>query len=129
MTHFPYLKKLELLFMNGVKLTEFDSFLDLNPQLSSCVHINYYDWKFDDIIAKKTNFKKFELISHSQSYNQNVHFRHLKHFAYCGDKNSFPFTFDKLEKLKLCSSNIQIDNIIKQNPKLMEITLQCKVCI
>lgn len=122
--HFPELKNLELSQVREANLKEFQSLLSLNPQLSSCLYNNNKnnDWKFVQFIAEKSQLEKFKLVS-SFPPEERIHFKNMKHFSYSGVKYSFPFTFDQLEKLELCVDNMRMDNIIKQNEKLIELTL------
>lgn len=130
-THFPYLINLELMFIYEPKLPDFKSLLMLNPQLLTCVYDNFYassstHWKFVRFIAKKSKFEKFKLLSEFPP-DERIHFRNVKHFVYSGNGNSFPFTFDRLEKLKLlCINHMEIDEIIKQNDELDELTMCIK---
>lgn len=126
-THWPYLKALDLV---GIAVessqTEFESFLNLNPQLTSCVYKNCYidaiNWNLIQFIAENTQLEKFKFCSEFPA--PNIHFKNVKHFVYFGNGDNFPFTFDRLEKLKLrVDDNIGIDDIIKRNPKLLKLSL------
>lgn len=127
--HFPYLKKLELSCASQEnQIPDFLPVLKLNPQITSCVLANFQgsiDWKLVPFIIENMNLEKLKLIS-GNSPNQHFHFKILKHFVYSGDGNSFPFTFDQLEKLKFRVNNAlinSVDGIIKQNGKLKKLSL------
>lgn len=63
---------------------------------------------------------------------QHIHFKNLKQFRYEGYLNplfydKFPFSFNQLEKLRFSDNGMtihQIDEIIKQNEKLVKVTLK-----
>lgn len=127
-THFPDLKKLELLNMYALKTLDFELLVSLNPQLLSCTYEHFnqsmicYDSSFVKFIAEQTKLEKFKLKSECKP-KKHFHFKNIKHFVYSSvDRESFPFSFDQLETLKL-SNNILIDDIIKQNRKLVKLSL------
>lgn len=112
-THFPHLKNLELTNLSRVNsrfCSEFESFLKLNRQLSFCTYHSegfIKNWKLIKFMAAKLHLEKLELVFLTPIGDIQIHFPHLKHFVYeCYNHNDnkirkFPFTFDKLEKLKL----------------------------
>lgn len=93
-----------------------------------------YDRKLIEFIAEKTNVEKFDFIIHPiwgvypQFTHKCVHFKKVKDFTcYAFDGNSFPFTFDHLEELRLyADSNRLINDIIKQNGKLVKLFLRIR---
>lgn len=125
-THFPYLKEVEIRNVYNCELPEIKSFLIINPQISSCVYDNGYNnnWAFVHFMAENTHFDKLKLLS-QVSAKKPIHFKQIKHFIYSGDGYNFPFSFDQLENLELlCIRNMRIDDIIRQNEKLVNISLR-----
>lgn len=129
MAHFPYLTKVEILY--GFNYPQLKLFLNLNPQLSSFVYQTGLDKWRKYIIPKHLQIKNIDF--HLSRPNKHIHFRNLKHFSYDLGSNlfstaprsdCFPFTFDKLEKLNLsCIDHVRIDEIIKRNKNLVELSL------
>lgn len=131
-THLPCLKKLELFNEYDAKCPVFQSLLDLNPQLESCTYTSYggyeipRNFRFVKFVAEQSKLEKFGLLS-SIHTDEHFHFKNVKRFHYSARSlpNNFPFSFDQLEKLKLDFIEEKlIDDIIKQNEKLVKLSLR-----
>lgn len=128
-SHFPYLKMLDLNVDNNS--SKFESFLNLNPQLTSfkLKLKGSRDWNLVRCIAEKLQLENFYFrYSRSLPQNERFHFKKVRTFEYHSDGNFPPFTFDQLEELKqddhMQPLGInQMDKIVGQNSKLRKVTL------
>lgn len=123
--HFPHLKTLKLMMRDNQSI-EFMSLLDLNQQLQAFELKSNNNWKLVHFIGERSMLESFDFHCCLPAKRKRYHFKQLKHFRYFGSyMNKFPFTFDQLESLTLdLELNInQIDDIIKQNDKLTDVTL------
>lgn len=123
--HFPHLKTLELMMRDNQSI-EFMTLLDLNQPLQAFELKSNNNWKLVHFVGERSMLESFDLHCFLPAKRKRYHFKQLKHFRYFGSyMNKFPFTFDHLESLTLdLELNInQIDEIIKQNEKLSDVTL------
>lgn len=113
--------------------TDIKEILNRNPQLTT-LKLNNDLCELDLIrfISEKTQFEELDIdCSNKIPLNERIHFPTLKRFRY--DKpikngSEFPFSFDQLERLTLSLRDYmnidQIDEIIRQNEKLVEVSLE-----
>lgn len=129
--HFPDLKALELVtyVKRNESLAEFETFLNINPQLP-VLQLKIYgtsnEWSLVKFVADNSEFERFDLCYHEFSQHERVHFKKLKHVRVWSANvtTGFPFIFDQLEILHISQNKIdQVDEIITRNRKLNEIVL------
>lgn len=134
-THFPYLKTLALRKSAGSDQglssnSQIKSLFKLNRQISTCIlgQINGKS-KLIKIITGKLRLERLGLYLDNPPIKK-IHFKTLKQFTYRCEwdpLHKFPFKFDELKALQLLEAeNIRVDDIIKQNGKLVELSLKLR---
>lgn len=118
--------------LHGCDLGDGTSFLseifpklrDLELKLLNNTHDDANNWKRIQFIAEETQIEKLKLKSYTEP-SESIHFTNLKHFVYAGVGSSFPFTFDHLQKLRLCDvwRMNTIHRIVTENDKLIKLSL------
>lgn len=129
-SNFPLLTTMKLDIGEGA-LSEFESFLNFNPQITTLELCSLaYNWESVRLIGQKLQLDKFDLhINRENQPNERFHFKKLKCLTFVsGSYDCFPFSFEQLEHLKLKDvkktfSADKIEEIIKQNEKLVKVTL------
>lgn len=132
---FPNMKTMILDLSCRYNLTDFETILSLNPQLTTLVMSQRCrNWKLIRLIAEKLQLEEFELFVYNNlippEEKECFRFKELKQFHYLSWGKAFPFAFDQLEQLSFdCGEakerlrTCEIDEMIKGNKKLVEVTL------
>lgn len=134
-TCFPNMKTMILDLSYRYNLTDFETILSLNPQLTTlAMSQRCRNWKLIRLVAEKLQLEEFELFVYNNlippEEKECFRFKKLKQFHYLSWGKAFPFAFDQLEKLNFdCGEakkrlrTCEIDEMIKGNKKLVEVTL------
>lgn len=133
-TNFPNMK--ELHWFGGTEESA-RQIVRLNPQLTKLKlrGMHGLGWKFMQFIAEEMQLEHFKYGNHFMDYGdaapiKPIHFKTLKHFDFSGsndDDELSHFSFDQIEQLSYNGYSLyihQIDKIIKQNEKLVDLTLK-----